>query len=100
MILHLVVKKEWFDKLASGEKTHEYRLAKPYWTSRLVDRQSGLFKVFTAVEIKNGYQKNAPVIMFEFERTEFLSTGILTDLKTLKPVYDIKLGKEIARGIV
>lgn len=25
------VKKEWFDKIKSGEKTHEYREVKPYW---------------------------------------------------------------------
>ena len=25
------VKKEWFEKIKSGEKTHEYREYKPYW---------------------------------------------------------------------
>ena len=30
------LKKEWFEKIKSGEKTIEYREAKPYWTSRLV----------------------------------------------------------------
>ena len=29
------LKKEWFDKIKSGEKTHEYREVKPYWTKRL-----------------------------------------------------------------
>ena len=30
------LKKEWFDKIKSGEKTHEYREVKDYWTDRLV----------------------------------------------------------------
>lgn len=29
------VKKEWFEKIKSGEKTHEYREVKPYWINRL-----------------------------------------------------------------
>ena len=29
------LKKQWFDKIKSGEKTHEYREVKPYWTKRL-----------------------------------------------------------------
>ena len=28
------LKKEWFEKIKSGEKTHEYREVKEYWTSR------------------------------------------------------------------
>lgn len=34
-ILHLTLKKEWFDMVASGEKPEEYREIKPYWQSRL-----------------------------------------------------------------
>lgn len=36
-ILHLTLKKKWFDMIASGEKKEEYREIKPYWISRLVD---------------------------------------------------------------
>lgn len=28
------LKKVWFDKIKSGEKTHEYREAKQYWVKR------------------------------------------------------------------
>ena len=31
------LKKEWFEKIKSGEKTHEYREIKPFWTKRLVN---------------------------------------------------------------
>lgn len=35
-VLHLTLKKKWFDMIASGEKTEEYREIKPYWFQRLV----------------------------------------------------------------
>lgn len=37
--LRLAVKREYFEQMASGEKTEEYRLANKYWTKRLVDRK-------------------------------------------------------------
>ena len=35
--LTLFLKKKWFDMIASGEKTEEYREIKPYWEKRLLD---------------------------------------------------------------
>lgn len=32
--LHLVLKSKWYDKIASGEKTSEYRECKPYWNNK------------------------------------------------------------------
>ena len=32
------LKKEWFEKIKSGEKTHEYRLYNSYWEKRLCKR--------------------------------------------------------------
>lgn len=37
------LKKQWFDKIKSGEKTHEYREVKPYWTKRLNPRRGLLY---------------------------------------------------------
>lgn len=34
-VLTLSVKKEWFDKILSGEKKEEYRAIKTYWVARL-----------------------------------------------------------------
>ncbi len=36
-ILHLTLKKKWFDMIAYGEKPEEYREIKPYWITRLID---------------------------------------------------------------
>jgi len=52
-ILHLSVKKEYFDQINSGEKKWEYRLMKPYWSTRLVQKQ------FDLIRISNGYPKRS-----------------------------------------
>lgn len=36
-ILHLTLKKKWFDMILSGEKKEEYRDLKPYWAKRLIN---------------------------------------------------------------
>lgn len=46
-VLHLVLKKKWFDMIASGEKREEYRDAKPYWETRLsrwIDRSAAVIE--------------------------------------------------------
>lgn len=37
--LHLALKKEYFDAVRDGSKTHEYRLISPHWVKRLVCRK-------------------------------------------------------------
>lgn len=33
-VLHLHLKAKWFDEIASGAKSHEFRLANPFWEQR------------------------------------------------------------------
>lgn len=35
------LKKEWFNKIKTGEKTHEYRIVNDYWTKRLEFQEAG-----------------------------------------------------------
>ena len=42
------LKKEWYEKIKSGEKTVEYREVKPYWTSRLYN-EIGFFPEQTQI---------------------------------------------------
>lgn len=71
-ILHLTLKKKWFDMIASGEKKEEYREIKPYWQKRLrpfiTDETTPKVIVF-----KNGYQKDAPMMKVELRG---ISTGL------------------------
>lgn len=36
--LHLVLIGKWYDMIASGEKTEEYRDLTPYWCNRLIQK--------------------------------------------------------------
>ena len=58
-VLHLTLKKQWFDLIKSGEKKEEYRAIKPYWDSRLSNRHYDL------VKFRNGYGKDAPWLLLE-----------------------------------
>ena len=60
-VLHLTLKKRWFDMIASGVKKEEYREMKPYWERRLEDGDD--FRQFDFIQFRNGYQKNAPSIV-------------------------------------
>ena len=67
-VLHLTLKKKWFDMIASGEKKEEYREPKDYWFKRLTnDTYPITHKLFDVVQFKNGYAKNAPTITVEFK---------------------------------
>ena len=115
-ILHLTLKKKWFDMIASGEKKEEYRVIKMYWWKRFIECgqcykgytdgvddlaevllpvsewELKIAKKFDLVKFTNGYAKNAPTITLEFK-------GI--DIGPAKPewsdnwqgdVFRIKLG--------
>lgn len=93
-VLTLVVSKEWFDMIAAGRKTEEYREIKPYWVARLfqnnsnivdvrylasalagrtdllkkyIDAQRIVLKQYTHVLFINGYRKDSPRIEKEIE---------------------------------
>jgi hypothetical protein len=75
-VLHLTIKKRWFDMISSGEKKEEYRLLKRYWSERLCDKimcdetggwlsnidSSILFKHFDVVKFVNGYGNDKPTV--------------------------------------
>jgi len=73
-ILHLTLKKKWFDMIASGEKKEEYREVKPYWRKRLNDKNDN-YREFDIVRFKNGYQKNAPFVDVELRGINLANTG-------------------------
>lgn len=93
-VLTLTVSKQWFDMIAAGEKTEEYREIKPYWVARLlqnnsnivdvrhlalalegrtdllkkyIDAQRIVLKQYTHVLFINGYRKDSPRIEKEIE---------------------------------
>lgn len=99
------LKKEWFDKIKNGEKTHEYREYKPYWKNRL--------KKYIGTDFSDLRLRYGDTIVIEYphfinfvcgyakkeDKTKRLKAKLITirlidgrktDLKIAKPVYDIK----------
>lgn len=64
-ILHLTLQRKWFDLIASGKKTDEYREARPHWKKRLVD-QDNKIRIFDEVHFRNGYDLAKPFMRVEF----------------------------------
>lgn len=97
------LKKEWFDKIKSGEKTHEYREVKPYWTKRF---KKQLTDLLYALE-KDGKNELYPHRLIKFcygyphkddknksliakVKVVRIINGKNTDLAIDKDVYDIE----------
>ena len=59
-VLALTLHREWFDKIATGEKRIEYRTNKAYWRTRLVGRK------YKEVHFRNGYSPTAPFMRVEY----------------------------------
>ncbi len=95
-VLHLTLKKKWFDMIASGEKKEEYREFKPYWVSRLCSGFPSVYdtKDFDIVQFKNGYAKDAPTIRVKWEGCD-LSFGAIKNWGGNPAVkcFIIKLGE-------
>jgi len=67
-VLHLTLKKKWFDMILSGEKIHEYREYKNYWKNRFIipNTHPPICKLkYETVIFRNGYSSNAPMIKLE-----------------------------------
>lgn len=93
------LKKEWFKKIKSGEKTHEYREVKPYWITRMqnyFDLQDieieEMLKGQTCkrtfpIGFRCGY--NGEILYFLTDSIS-IKNGLRTDLKIDKLVFDIE----------
>lgn len=86
-ILHLTLKREWFDKISSGEKIEEYRAITKYWITRLCCTKNILdgFQDWDIIEFRNGYSKTSPSMQVECE-------GV--DVKEGKPEWGANVGTE------
>lgn len=98
------LKKEWFEKIKSGEKTHEYREFKPYWAKR-IDK---FLKQYQYLDEEDEYS----LILFDDLHCEFvcgypsktdkskrlkakirsitIHNGLKTDLKIDADIFDIE----------
>lgn len=110
------VEKVWFDKIKSGEKVHEYREVKDFWTDKFVKEFFGVSKITDSIIFdvykegmvsemhnKNGYRRGTYICFMNgmlpenkrprlYARMESIRIidGKNTDLGIDRPVYDIK----------
>lgn len=82
------LKKEWFDKIKLGEKTHEYRKWCHYWNKRIIDN---LFPDDT-ICLACGYPKKDDTAKRLLAKVTFVSVkdGLKSDLNINKRVWDIE----------
>lgn len=95
-MLTFPLKKQWYEKIKSGEKTIEYREVKPYWTTRFYN-EFGFFPEQSPIKnwemavpcfLRLGYTKE--FLFANICRVEVVD-GKKTDLAIDKPVYAIHL---------
>ena len=78
-ILHLNLFRKYFDEIANGTKTIEYRDKTDYWKKRLENKE------YDVIKFRNGYAKDAPTMLVEY-----------VGLNVGNPLsYEIQLGKII-----
>lgn len=105
--LKLVLSDHWFEEIKSGRKTHEYRLVKPYWISKIygcsretaafIDLKKNCFimlKGNETIEFQKAYRKNAEKMLFSVKGLS-VRNGKDTDLKIDDFVFDFELGERI-----
>ncbi len=79
-ILHLTLERQYFDEIALGRKTEEYREQKNYWATRLEGRE------YDTIIFRNGYGPEVPEMEVEFK-------GVRKTTRKGDAIYAIKLGK-------
>jgi hypothetical protein len=82
-ILHLNLVREFFDRIAKGEKLEEYRDRTDYWKTRLEGRE------YDIIRFRNGYGPTVPEMDVEWK-------GIEKVVRKGRPQYTIKLGKIVS----
>jgi hypothetical protein len=84
-MLHVTLKREWFEQIAAGTKKEEYRARKPYWESRLVGRH------YDEIIFRNGYGTHVSEM-----RVEFL--GVTRRGSRKSAVFVIRLGRVLEKN--
>ena len=74
-ILHLNLYRKYFDEIAEGTKSIEYRDKTDYWKRRIENRK------YDIIKFRNGYAKDAPTMLVEYKGY------------TVGKEYELKLGK-------
>lgn len=88
------LKKEWFEKIKSGEKTHEYREWSWYWANRIsnaIIQNNEKFPIPCCFKLGYPPRNDKTRILYaNIICIKNLISGMNTDLKTANRVFDIE----------
>jgi hypothetical protein len=84
-ILHMTIKKKWFDQIAAGVKPEEFREIKPYWAKRLEGKQ------YDRIIFRNGYSLDSPSMAVEYHG--YTRKVITWESGVIEEVFALRLGK-------
>lgn len=111
--LKLVLKRKWWDMIASGEKKEEYREITPYWQTRIDNVTTRIYSVvgqnphfepcvitqmenlYSPVTFYLGYAKDRPSMTFQVTKIEVGEGRPEWGAEPGKNYYVIKLGERI-----
>lgn len=95
--LKLVLKKKWYDMIASGEKKEEYRELKAYWIDRLSESLEPCWfgHPYDSVTFYLGYAKNRPSMTFVVDGIEIRNGREEWGAEPGKKYFVIKLGERL-----
>lgn len=102
--LHLFLKSVWYDKIASGEKTSEYRECKPYWNKKIAGGAHILVRAALFMPMRFEQKTEYKTVIFHKVYTKetmefkinglFLIQNVPNDLNS-SCCWEIKLGQRI-----
>ena len=99
-ILTLTVSKQWFDMIAAGEKTEEYREIKPYWVARLFQNNSNVVDVKDLAlclagrtDLLKGYINTQRIILKPYTHVLFINGCRKDSQRIEKEIESITIGK-------
>lgn len=103
-ILDVPIKKVWFDKIKSGEKTHEYRRVCAHWCHMIGTNTYRLnevneYRKVNKIRFRCGQTTKADdtdkTMLFEIKSIYYVD-GLKSDLKYDGPIFDIEIGRRIS----
>lgn len=89
VVLHLTLKKKWYDMIDSGEKLEEYRDITSYWRSRLLENRYP--RRYTHVLFRCGY--TSKTMMFRYDGLHVGYGKAQWGAPPYKEVFVIRLGQ-------
>lgn len=92
-VLHLVLKRKWWDLIKSGRKLEEYRVFSPYWRKRFLISESPFeFVPYKLVTFHLGYTNTTMTFYIKSIRYDY---GNVNYGAPYEPCFIISLGHKL-----